>query len=320
MIQIKKKGTICSSKKKEIENLQNEFNQNHCIVLPNFLENKLLKFMQSKLEEARFYTNIHPASGVEACTKRNPTLALLQFLINNEKLFRLIEQLTGCKKTNYFDGRIYSFIPGKGHHHSWHEDVGENRLVAMSINLSTDIYSGGVLKIRDRKSRKIYREISNTGFGDAVLFRIANHLEHKVTHAKGTIPKISFAGWFKSKINYESFLQKKLLKLNSNSNGRYNDSNNNLYLNLNSQVILNNEVIERKLDSGTFIFITNTDKFYKLNSVGSCLWKHLKKHKSLQKTLKIMKEEFDVSPDILQHDILKLIKQLNTFGMIKILK
>ena len=322
MIQITKEGTISSSKKKELENLQNEFNENHCILLPNFLEEKLLKFIQSKIQEASFYTNIHPDSGVETCMKRNnPVLVLLQFLANDEKLFRLIERLTGCEKTNCFVGRIYSFMPGKGHHHSWHEDVGGNRLVAMSINLSTDIYSGGILKIRDRKSRKIYQEISNTGFGDAVLFRIADHLEHKVTHIKGTIPKIAFAGWFRSKISYDHFLKRKVARLNNNDQITTDKQKQLLTTTkLNNRVIINKEIAYRKFNEDTFLLNVNNSKFCELNLVGSRVWQLLSRNKNLQKVLNIMKKEFDVPLNILQRDILQLAKQLNAFGMIKTLK
>ena len=316
-IQITKKGIVFSNTNSNLEDLQKEFNKNHCIVIPNFLQKELLNPIHDKLQEIKFYTKIHPAPGVEACTRKNPILTLLQFLANDRKLFRLIEQITGCKEINHFGGRIYSFIPGKGHHHSWHEDIGDNRLIAMSINLSTDVYSGGILKIRNRESKRIYREIANTGFGDVALFRIDDHLEHKVTHVKGAVRKISFAGWFRSKGSYESFLEQKLFKLNLNSNGRLADLNSRSHINLESKVTLNKEILERKLGDEMFVFIINTGKFCRLDSAGSYLWKHLKRNRGLLEVYKTMKKEFNVPAKDLQRDLLNILNQLHSIGLVK---
>jgi len=72
----------------------------------------------------------------------------------------------------------------------------EGRLVAMSVNLSTKSYQGGVLQIRKKKSHQVIAEIQNVGLGDAVLFRVSEELEHRVTSVQGGLAKVTFAGWF----------------------------------------------------------------------------------------------------------------------------
>ena len=52
-------------------------------------------------------------------------------------------------------------------------------------------------------SDEIIQEVYNTGFGDALLFRISNQLKHRVQEVKGTVPKTAFAGWF---LEVEDFL------------------------------------------------------------------------------------------------------------------
>ena len=50
----------------------------------------------------------------------------------------------------------------------------------MSVNFSTGVYAGGVLRIRDRESGKIVSEVANVGIGDAVIFRLSDRLEHRI--------------------------------------------------------------------------------------------------------------------------------------------
>lgn len=53
-------------------------------------------------------------------------------------------------------------------------------------------------------SEEILREVHNTGFGDALLFRISEKLTHRVQDVTGDNPKIAFAGWF---LQGEDFLR-----------------------------------------------------------------------------------------------------------------
>ena len=74
----------------------------------------------------------------------------------------------------------------------------ENRLIGMSLNLSKDVFQGAVFQLRDRYSKRILHETANTGCGDAIIFRLADHLQHRNTEVTGTAPKTAFAGWFRS--------------------------------------------------------------------------------------------------------------------------
>jgi hypothetical protein len=76
--------------------------------------------------------------------------------------------------------------------------AGDGRVVAVSINLSTGVYGGGVLRIRKVGSQQILSEAHNTGFGDALIFRVDPSLEHRITPVEGDVPKTAMAGWFKT--------------------------------------------------------------------------------------------------------------------------
>jgi hypothetical protein len=77
----------------------------------------------------------------------------------------------------------------------------------LSINLSKEIYSGGILQIREWESQRIIQEAANVGFGDGILFRLADSLEHRVTDVEGRVPKTAFAGWFRSQPDFLSMVK-----------------------------------------------------------------------------------------------------------------
>lgn len=75
-------------------------------------------------------------------------------------------------------------------------------MIAMSLNLSAEVYSGAILQIRDARSKWLLHEVANAGFGGAIVFRLADYLEHPDTEVEGTYPKTAFAGWFQSQPDF----------------------------------------------------------------------------------------------------------------------
>jgi predicted 2-oxoglutarate/Fe(II)-dependent dioxygenase YbiX len=81
-------------------------------------------------------------------------------------------------------------------------------LVALSLNLNTVAYAGGTLELREVESKKSV-QLPNITFGDAILFRVADYLEHRVTPVEGAEPKTAFAGWFRTTPDYCAWRAKK---------------------------------------------------------------------------------------------------------------
>ena len=69
------------------------------------------------------------------------------------------------------------------------------RAVPLSINLSARILDGGNLEIREREAETLLADIPTMGFGDALLFRIAQELEHRVADVHGQARTVH-VGWF----------------------------------------------------------------------------------------------------------------------------
>ena len=176
------------------------FDTHHWIKIRGLLAGPLLAEVQHAIRNASFTEVIHrgvtPPS-IDVCMEPNSTSALLELLCNDTTAFSAVEAITGCRPLTRFSGFVYRLSPGTGHHHNWHNDMIQNRRVAMSVNLEPSPYEGGVLQIRRRESEEILAEVENVGAGDAILFRIDAALQHRATEVTSGV-KTAFAGWFRS--------------------------------------------------------------------------------------------------------------------------
>jgi len=209
MIRVTRQGTVFSGSNEHLNELRSQFNQQHYLRFPELLEPELLEFLQGRIDRGEFYERVHQDIGPnkELCLTGSAASGALSCLMNDERLFQIIQSITECELPRCFEGRIYRAIPNHGHHDAWHNDVIENRLVGLSINLSREVYTGGVLQIRNRESREMVAEVSNVGAGDAIVFRLARYLEHRITEVDGHAAKTAFAGWFRSQPDWISFVR-----------------------------------------------------------------------------------------------------------------
>lgn len=201
MLQITRSGVVFSGSDTDIERARADFERQDWVILPGLLNRELLNMIQQQLAASDFEgktASIYP--------ELNVSDGALLLLLNNSQLFKIIEQITGVGHIGCFRGRIYRFVPGAKNILEWHTDLNGTRLVALTINLSTELYQGGVLRIRERKTKRMVCELTNSGFGDAILFRIDQRLEHSVSDVEGTVVKTALAGWFESEPDYRSLL------------------------------------------------------------------------------------------------------------------
>jgi hypothetical protein len=159
--------------------------------------------LMERLETDEFVDRTHHGIGTEQCLASGVATSILQLLFNDPVLLKTIADVTANGPMRCFDGRVYRMEPAAGHYDSWHSDAGENRLVAVSLNLSAKPYSGGLLEIRDASSTETRHAISNAGCGNAVMFRVSPALRHRVTAVDGTEPRTAYAGWFRSSPDFQ---------------------------------------------------------------------------------------------------------------------
>jgi hypothetical protein len=208
VLRITQTGTIVPDSADEVARLREQFDRQLHVRFPSLFEPALLQLIHDQIDQGTFQDRTHLTGAQDQWLPRDSkATALLNFLFNNSLLFSLIESVTGCGHVGSFRGNVYRFLPGTAHGDTWHSDMALHRIVAASVNLGTAAHNGGVLQIRDCRRGQILQEIANTGCGDAVVFRLADHLEHRVTGLDGPVPRIAFAGWFHSEPDFSSRLK-----------------------------------------------------------------------------------------------------------------
>lgn len=209
VVQVTRRGTVLFAGPGDLGRLREEFSRRHCIRLPQLLDAATAQGLLDAIDRSEFVERVHPEGGTppptDWCLVNDKVSGGLSFLLNDGALFDLIDQLTGCR-VGSFGGVVYRLERGRSYD-NWHHDVKGSRMLAISINLTRGAYAGGVLQIREKGSRRIVHAVANTGLGDAVLFRIAPHLEHRVSEITGDVARTAFAGWFASQPDFMTVLK-----------------------------------------------------------------------------------------------------------------
>ena len=199
------------------EELREDFRRQHFVRLPGLLEPGLLDAVVRSIEQGEFVKRTHGGIGTEACLSQGVATSALQLIFNDPQLLAAVAAIAECGPLGCFDGRVYRMIPGAGHYDSWHSDVGEDRLVGLSVNLSPAGYEGGALEMRytngtkqeyvgagfSRPKEPATWTVENGSFGSAILFRISPALRHRVSPVTGTTPRTAYAGWFRSAPDFQ---------------------------------------------------------------------------------------------------------------------
>ncbi|MGI8838454.1 MAG: hypothetical protein ACR2H4_17700 [Pyrinomonadaceae bacterium] len=198
MVQLTKEGLAGNA---NLDELANAFASSHVFRLPRLLHPDLMQMISLRLERSTWTARDDGEIAKEDLPDDLMPTNVLNFAANTPHFLNLIRRVTSRHEINLFDGRIYRMAPGADHFDSWHADIGtthQDRLVGMSVNLSPRPYEGGMFRLRDEGSGELFCELSNTGQGDGIFFRISPTLKHMVTALIGDEPKIAFAGWFRT--------------------------------------------------------------------------------------------------------------------------
>ena len=200
MIQLSRAGVRVSGDPSDLERLKARFAATHVVRLPHFIADDLAALVDDRIARARFVPRIDDGIEIEDTPDDAALQAACHFLMNDPRLFSIVERITGCAPLGRFTGRIYRRraprAPGE-HYYPWHDDVSEDRRVGISVNLGRASYEGGALQLRDAASGAVLAEVHNREYGGAVLFRISLALQHRVTPVSGECARTAWAGWFR---------------------------------------------------------------------------------------------------------------------------
>ena len=86
---------------------------------------------------------------------------------------------------------------------------------------------------------------------------------------------------------------------------------------LNRRLRVPDEVAIRKIDNDTVLLNLQTGTYFGLDAVGSRLLELLEQNGELAAAHRAMLEEFDVAPEILEADLLRLSQEMSAKGLLE---
>jgi hypothetical protein len=189
-----------------VDAARRHFQSHGFLTLTSFVSPALLTTIVDALDGTEFYEREHHGIGKELCAMPGPVSGALELMMNDPRLTAIVSEITAVGPIGCFEGRVYRLAPHPDHYDSWHGDVGQDRLLACSVNLGREPFVGGELQIRRTGSPDTSVDVHNVTPGDAVIFRIDPGYEHRVAGVRGTVARTAYAGWFRREPQYADLL------------------------------------------------------------------------------------------------------------------
>ncbi len=177
------------------EELSAAFARDDLVRLPGLFPTPLLEILR-KHERRAEYTHIDTLlNGTHMRESYTPVPYFLHLMLNEPAFLDRIGRILRHPEVRRFRCRLYRVDPGDSHC-DWHCDStkGLGRMAGLTVNLGK-AFEGGELRLR-RRGQEPHAMVHNIGEGDAVLFKIDPTFQHKVEGVRGSVPKLSLAGWF----------------------------------------------------------------------------------------------------------------------------
>lgn len=88
-------------------------------------------------------------------------------------------------------------------------------------------------------------------------------------------------------------------------------------LTLADRVVVPEDVVAREIDGETVVLNLETGIYFGLDPVATDIWKALRADGTLQSALDTVRGQYDVAPDVLRDDLLRLVNAMATKGLLR---
>ncbi len=123
--------------------------------------------------------------------------SILTLALSRPPLLRWLEAVTGCGPLARADGRVVQARANGVDALDWHDDRGDPaRRLAITIDLSDSDYDGGLFELREVASQRPLATHRHDRPGSALIFDVADDIEHRVLPVARGGPRRVYTGWF----------------------------------------------------------------------------------------------------------------------------
>lgn len=207
MIQFTSSGVQVVDSSARLREAKEEFEKRRLLHLPGLLSPELVESVRAGIERDGFeepaqktgadavYQGAYQGGKVGWDLKAGDTSRLIADRTNDRRLLDFVAMITGSPPLQRCIGRVFRIFP-MADDLPWHTDAEGGRLADLIINLNAKPHSGGLFQMRDKHTQNIFNEVGETAFGDGLLIKISPDIEHHYKAIIGSIPKVTFSGWF----------------------------------------------------------------------------------------------------------------------------
>ena len=87
---------------------------------------------------------------------------------------------------------------------------------------------------------------------------------------------------------------------------------------LETRVAIPSDVVSRELEGEAIILNLESGTYFGLDSVGTRIWALLQEDGSLRRIFELLEQEYDVEPERLKADILRLVEELRSNHLLSV--
>jgi len=212
MIQFTSEGVEATTSPERLNAAKEEFARRRLLHLPGLLSPELADSVRRGMERDGFdepdlsagsaatvYRGAYQGGKVGEDLRSGPTAKVIAERTNDARLLQFVQAITGSPPLTRCIGRVFRLFP-MAEDLPWHTDAEGGRLADLIIHLSPVQHEGARFEMRDAETREIFNTVDKMEFGDGLLIRISPKIEHHYKAVTGTIPKVTFSGWFVPKL------------------------------------------------------------------------------------------------------------------------
>jgi hypothetical protein len=173
------------------------FAQTHALECREALAPALLALLIRQLDQGSFEPQIVEKIGDREIECGSRAGAGVMLALKRRNLLDWLERATGCGPLGAVTGVVTQARAGAPHQLGWHDDREDaRRKLAVTINLGTAPYEGGLFEIRRKKTHEPLFEHRHTEPGTALIFQVSPDIQHRIHPITAGGPRRIFAGWF----------------------------------------------------------------------------------------------------------------------------
>ncbi len=207
MIQFTNDGVEIAGSPERLSEAREEFEGRKLIHLPGLLSEELADTVRAGIErdgfeepdvatgDASIFRGAYQGGKVGQDLRQGPVAQVIADRTNDPRLLSFVQTIIGSPPLAKCVGRVFRLFP-MDDDLPWHTDAEGGRLADLIIDLSAVQHEGGRFEMRDARTGEIFNAVDTMAFGDGLLIRISPEIEHHYKAVTGSIPKVTFSGWF----------------------------------------------------------------------------------------------------------------------------